>query len=81
MGPRRRLHPPHELSLEDFFAGLLDVRRRAAGTRFHTFYPASDAHTWLLFPEWTSTRVGGVQLDRWVSAIATGEGGVTDIGP
>lgn len=66
---------------EDFFAGLLDVRRRAAGTRFHTFYPASDAHTWLLFPEWTSTRVGGVQLDRWVSAIATGEGDVTDIGP
>lgn len=66
---------------EEFFAGLVDVRRRAMGTRFRTYYPASDAHTWLLIPEWTSTRVGGVQLDRWVSAIATGEGDVTDIGP
>jgi hypothetical protein len=66
---------------EDLFAGLLDVRRRAAGTRFRTYFPASDAHTWLLFPEWTTTRVGGVQLDRWVSAIATGEGEVADVGP
>jgi hypothetical protein len=65
----------------DFLAGLLGLRRRTAGLNFRTYFIESNNHTWLFFPDWNGTRVGGVPLSRWVGAIATGEGVAADVGP
>ena len=69
------------MTREDFRAGLLALRRRTEGSLFRTYYLESNNHTWLLFPGWETTRVGGVPLNRWVESIALGTGTVEDIGP
>jgi hypothetical protein len=65
----------------DFRAGLLAVRRRVQGTGFRSYFIESNNHTWILFPDWHSTRVGGVALSAWANAIATGEGEAAELGP
>jgi hypothetical protein len=65
----------------DFRAGLLAVRRRVQGSGFRSYFIESNNHTWILFPDWHTTRVGGVALSTWANAIATGEGEAAELGP
>jgi hypothetical protein len=65
----------------DFRAGLLAVRRRVQGSGFRSYFIESNNHTWIHFPDWHTTRVGGVALSAWANAIATGEGEAAELGP
>lgn len=60
--------------------GLMALRQRSVGTNLRTYYLDGTGHTWLLFPGWNETRVGGTVLSRWFADIATG-GAVADVGP
>ena len=69
------------MSRTDFRAGLLALRERTAGTSFRTYFIESNNHTWLLFPDWNTTRIGGVTLNEWARGIATGEREAVNLGP
>lgn len=69
------------MTRDDFRDGLLAIRRRVQGTNFRSYFIESNNHTWILFPDWNTTRVGGTSLRDWVSGIAMGEGEVMNLGP